>query len=159
MPGAKYTRRVFKGRRKTKKRRVGAGARRLIHNPAWPTDPSPPPPKQNLTPAVQSQLQEIHEDEKSAVDDISGNITTKDDLDKQLRVVDYGRKYKLLTKLAELYEKLQKALLDSGLDEQQIIVLAKNELKRWVERDPMFRPNFPTQRATPMRKRLDLFED
>ena len=57
----KKTRRVSKHRRKTKKRRVGSARlsrpsprrpgdlqwvdrpRKMIHNPAWPTDPSPPP--------------------------------------------------------------------------------------------------------------------
>jgi hypothetical protein len=119
---------------------------------------------------------------------------TKDALYEQLRVININismkrvghriqlgalkieQKYKLLTKLSELYDKLDIALSDSGLDDAQIMVLAKNEWKRWVERDPMFRPNFatythaeapkpedllsppPPQSRHPTR-RLDLFED
>jgi hypothetical protein len=123
-----------------------------------PPPPPPPPPKQNLTPAVQSKLQQIHEQEKNFVDDVSRNIMTKDVLYEQLRVItismkrrgpvsargtlDIQQKYKLLTKLSELYDKLDRALSDSGLDDAQIMVLAKNEWKRWVERDPMFRSKF-----------------
>ena len=105
------------------------------------------------------------------MNDTSRTIMTKDALYEQLRVINNmkrGRpriprgalnieqKYKLLTKLAELYEKLQPALADSGLDDQQIMVLAKNELKRFVDRDPMFRPNFMTPQTS---NRLDVFED
>jgi hypothetical protein len=128
-----------------------------------PPSPPPPPPKQNLTPAVQSRLQKIHELERIFVDDISRNIMTKDALYEQLRVITISmqrvsrpriqrgtlkielkieQKYKLLTKLSELYDKLDRALSDSGLDDAQIMVLAKNEWKRWVERDPMFRSKF-----------------
>ena len=122
-----------------------------------PPPPPPPPPKQNLTPEGQSILQKRHEDEIKAVDDILRNITTKDNLGEQLTSINNTRiplndrrrpellrSNRLLTKLNELYEKLHPALADSGLDDQQIMVLAKNELKRFVDRDPMFRPNFPT---------------
>ena len=139
-------------------------------DPPEPLPPPPPPPvKRNLTPEGQSILQKRHEDEIKAVDDILRNITTKDNLGEQLTSINNTRiplndrrrpellrSNRLLTKLNELYEKLQPELADSGLDDQQIMVLAKNELKRFVDRDPMFRSNFMIPQ-TP--NRLDVFED